>query len=355
MRYFLLWEKIKENGLLSKYKWVILLLSILLFISTYSILWFNSMLKPVDISNKNYIRYEVKNGSSARQVANEMKEKGLIKNALVFNWYSKYKKYDIKLKSGIYLLSPSMSSEEILKKIAEGKSEIQDKKVTIPEGVRLEQIAQILEENGIVTADTFLKEASVGKFQHKYEFLKEIPAEKSLEGFLFPDTYYLQPGKAPETYIDIFLKRFVQIYFEKNNLHERQKLIGMSTYDVVTLASIIEWEAKLDKERPIVSGVFHNRLNIGMPLQSCATVEYALNEHKEVLTLDDLEVDSPYNTYKHLGLPPGPIGSPGLSSLKAAVNPADVDFLYFVAKGDGTHLFAKTLEEHNINKNIVRK
>ena len=313
------------------------------------------MLSPVDISNENYIKYEVKSGSSSRQVASDLQEKGLIKSAFVFSIYSKYKNYDTKLKAGVYLLSPSMSTEEILAKIAGGKSENLDKKVTIPEGFNLQQIAEILEAKGIVTADAFIDAATVKNFQQKYEFLKELPPERSLEGFLFPDTYYFQQGKAPEYYIEIFLDRFTQIYFKNNRLDEKQKLIDMTTYDIVTLASIIEAEAKLDEERPIISGVFHNRLNIGMPLQSCATVEYALGEHKKVLTLKDLEIESPYNTYKYLGLPPGPICSPGLSSLKAAVNPAGVDYLYFVAKGDGSHLFAKTLAEHINNKNRVRQ
>jgi len=355
MGYYLFWERIKEKGIPYKFKGILLSFIFLFFALIFAIVWFNSMLAPADISNENYIKYEVKSGSSSRQVAKDLQEKGLIKNAFVFGLYSKYKNSDTKLKSGVYLLSPSMSSEDILAKIAGGKSENLDKKVTFPEGVNLKQIAKILETNGIVTADAFIDAAIVKNFQQNYDFLKELPPEQSLEGFLFPDTYYLQQGKSPEHYIEIFLNRFTQVYFENNKLDEKQKLLDMTTYEVVTLASIIEAEAKLDEERPIISGVFHNRLNIKMPLQSCATVEYALGEHKEVLTLKDLEVESPYNTYKYLGLPQGPIGSPGLSSLKAAVNPAEVDYLYFVAKGDGSHLFAKTLAEHNKNKSKVRQ
>ena len=129
--------------------------------------------------------------------------------------------------------------------------------------------------------------------------------------------------------------------------------IELTPYQVVTLASIVEAEAKLERERPIIAGVFHNRLKIGMPLQSCATVAYALGEHKEELSLADLEVNSPYNTYKVSDLPPGPIGAPGLSSMLAVANPASVDYLYFVAKGDGSHIFSKTYSEHLKAQTII--
>lgn len=358
MKLNLRYERIRENIIfihVFQYKKIIAILLFAVFSAVVGIVSFNLMLAPASTSDEYYIKYEVKSGSSSKQVANEMCEMGLIKNALAFNLYSKYKKYDVKLKSGVYLLSPSMSSHEILTKIAGGDTERLDKKITIPEGYNLEQIANILERHGIVASEEFLNAATVDNFKQKYNFLEGVPEGQTLEGFLFPDTYYLSQGKSVNSYIDTFLKRFKQIYFEDNKLDEQQRLLGMSIYDVVILASIIEAEAKLDEERPIISGVFHNRLKIGMPLQSCATVEYALSEHKESLTLKDLEVDSPYNTYKHGGLPPGPIGAPGLSSLQAAVNPEPVEYLYFVAKGDGSHLFAKTLKEHVNNKNKVNK
>ena len=142
------------------------------------------------------------------------------------------------------------------------------------------------------------------------------------------------------------LDRFENIYFGKVNPILKENKFEYTLYQIITLASIVEAESKLENERPVIAGVFYNRLKKGMPLQSCATIAYVLDEHKEILTLDDLEVDSLYNTYKNNGLPPGPIGSPGLSSIMAAVNPSKVDYLYFVAKGDGSHVFSKTYADH---------
>ena len=329
---------------------VIILLTI---VSGITLLWFNSMFYPKNAASKDIIEFEVTRGSTANELAAKMQDLGIIKNQYVFRLNAKFKGKDDKIKTGKYHLSPSMSPEKILDKLVKGGSINEDIKVTIPEGSTLKTIAAIFSEKGLISEEDFFSSMQIDKFKEKYSFLKDFPPNATLEGFLFPDTYFLPPGKNPEFYIDILLKRFEDIYFKQVDSAVKQNKIELSLYQVVTLASIVEAEAKVDSERPIISAVFHNRLKKGMPLQSCATVAYALGEHKEELSLDDLEVDSPYNTYKVNHLPPGPIGAPGLSSMLAVANPAEVDYLYFVAKGDGTHIFSKTYSEHRKAQSII--
>ncbi|NLZ54684.1 MAG: endolytic transglycosylase MltG [Thermoanaerobacteraceae bacterium] len=321
--------------------------------SVLTLIWFKSMLYPKNAANTSFIEFEVTRGSTANQLAEKMQEQGIIKNQFVFRLYAKFSGKDDKIKTGKYYLSPSMSPEKILDKLVKGESINEDIKVTIPEGSTLKNIAAIFTEKGLISEEDFFKSLQIDNFRDKYSFINDFPPNATLEGFLFPDTYLLPPGKNAEFYIDILLKRFNDIYFNKVDSVIKENKIEYTPYQIVTLASIIEAEAKLESERPIIAGVFHNRLKIGMPLQSCATVAYALGEHKEELSLADLEVNSPYNTYKVSGLPPGPIGAPGLSSMLAVANPANVDYLYFVAKGDGSHVFSKTYSEHRKAQAII--
>ncbi|MDD4239695.1 MAG: endolytic transglycosylase MltG, partial [Desulfotomaculaceae bacterium] len=178
--------------------------------------------------------------------------------------------------------------------------------------------------------------------------------EKRLEGYLFPDTYSFNIGESESIIVETMLKRFdremAELGFEA--LAEEN---GISLHQAVTIASLVEREAKADEERPLIAGVIYNRLNISMPLQIDATIQYALGENKPEIYYKDLEVDSPYNTYRNYGLPPGPIAMPGRASLLAAVNPADTDYLYYVAKPDGSHAFATTLAQHNVNKEMYQQ
>jgi len=326
---------------------------IFIMIPVLTLIWFKSMLSPKNIANTILVEFEVTSGSTAKQLAAKMQDQGIIKNQFVFKLYAKLSGKDNKIKTGKYYLSPSMSPEKILDKLVKGENINEDIKVTIPEGSTLKTIAAIFSEKGLVSEEDFFKSLHIDKFKYKYSFLKDFPPNSTLEGFLFPDTYLLPPGKNAEFYIDILLKRFKDVYFNKVDSVIKENKIEYTPYQVVTLASIVEAEAKLESERPIIAGVFHNRLKIGMPLQSCATVAYALGEHKEELSFADLEVNSPYNTYKVSDLPPGPIGAPGLSSMLAVANPASVDYLYFVAKGDGSHIFSKTYSEHLKAQTII--
>lgn len=335
-------------------KKITLITFILITLTVLTVMWFKSMLRPKNAADKTFIEFEVSSGISANQLAVNMQEQGIIKNQFVFKLYAKLNGKDAAIKSGKYYLSPSMTPEKILDKLVKGDVVNDDIKVTIPEGSTLNTIAEILSEKGLISKEDFSDCLEIENFKEKYSFLRDFPPNAGLEGFLFPDTYFLPPGKNADFYIEMLLKRFEDVYFSKVDMILKENQIEYTPYQIVTLASIIEAEAKLESERPIIAGVFYNRLEKGMPLQSCATIEYVLDEHKEVLSLDDLKIDSPYNTYKINGLPPGPIGAPGLSSMLVAVNPAKVDYLYFVAKGDGAHIFSRTYAEHLNAQNKIQ-
>jgi len=179
--------------------------------------------------------------------------------------------------------------------------------------------------------------------------LKELPAKKNnLEGYLFPDTYYPGSDSGPDKIVQMMLQNFEQV-MERNDYISKARSKGLNLNEAVTVASMVEREARVESERPIIAGVIYNRLKAGMPLQIDATVQYALGKQKEKLLYKDLEINSPYNTYKISGLPPGPIANPGWPSLKAAIEPEKNNYLYYCAKPDGSHAFSRTLAEHNRN------
>lgn len=291
-------------------------------------------------------------GISAKGISATLEKQGIIKNADVFYIYGKLTNKIPKIQAGNYMLSSSMTVPEIMDKLSSGKAKIDTVRFTIPEGFELRQIADRLEADGLIDKDKFY--ASIEKADFNYEFVKAVPdRENKLEGYLFPDTYEVYKDSSEQVIIDRMLNRFNQVFTEE--YRKRAEELNMSVDDVIILASIIEREAKLDKERKIISAVFHNRLKKNMKLQSCATVQYLLKEQKEVLTFKDLEVKSPYNTYMYEGLPKGPIASPGAKSIEAALYPDDVDYLYFVANKDGSHVFTRTFQEHLNAQNKIRQ
>jgi UPF0755 protein len=281
-----------------------------------------------------------------------LENENAVKDGFVFELYCKLNKKADKLKAGKYSINNSMGVPAIAEVIVSGKALIDTVKFTIPEGYNLAQIVEKLNSLGVVGSDKL--QSALKTENYKYEFLRQIPdRENKLEGYLFPDTYEIYKDTTAEAIIDKMLQRFDSVFTEE--YRNRAKEMNMTMDQVVTLASIIEREAKLDSERKTISAVFHNRLKKNMMLQSCATVQYLLKEQKEVLTYKDLEIESPYNTYKHAGLPPGPIASPGLKSIEAALYPEDVDYLYFVTKGDGSHIFTKTYSEHLNAQNKMKQ
>lgn len=284
-------------------------------------------------------------GSSTRQIAEMLSERGLIKNDFIFIIYSRITGHDTKFQAGDYLLRDSLSLPEIVEKLSKG--EVQAISFTIPEGYTVEQIAEVLAAKGLVEKKEFLKLAKEGDFA--YPFINRHEDVKyALEGYLFPDTYRVSTNSSAEEIIHMMLKRFQQVYDENARL--KAKEMGLTDPEVITIASLIEKEAKTDRDRYLISGVIYNRLEQGMKLQIDATIQYILGQPKTRLTYKDLEISSPYNTYLISGLPPGPIASPGQAAIEAALNPERTNYLFYVAKSDGSHVFSETLEEHNAAK-----
>ncbi|MDR7870038.1 MAG: endolytic transglycosylase MltG [Tissierellaceae bacterium] len=308
--------------------------------------YFNKSLGPVSLTDNKDITVEVLAGSSTDIIAKQLYENNLIHNELIFKVKVKELGVGSSLKAGKYTLNKSMDIVEIIETLNKGVKSGNTARFTIPEGYELEQVANKLSNEGIVDYTRFMELSSdKSNFQDKFEFLNELDEGQSLEGFLFPSTYEIFTGSSEKEIIDKMLAEFEKVY--ESEIKSKLDEFDFTLNEAVTLASIVEREGKLDSERPIMSGVFHNRLDIGMSLQSCATVQYILGERKEVLTTQETQIQSPYNTYINQGLPPGPIASPGKASLVAAVNPADVDYLFFVLTGsDGSHTFTKTYNEH---------
>ena len=288
----------------------------------------------------------VEPGMSVSHVATRLEQEGLIRDARWFKLYARYREVDSKIKVGRYPLAAGQTIDEILATLVSGKGGTEQ--VTIPEGLTINEIAVILHEKIEVDSTVFLELARDPKF------VADLGIESpDLEGYLFPNTYKFYRGMAPDLVIREMTGLYHHIMTPENR--EKAKEMEMSIHDVMTLASIIEREAQLASERDTISGVFHNRLRIGRRLESCATVQYILGEPKAVLLEKDLRIPSPYNTYLHAGLPPGPICSPGAAAINAALNPAVVPYLYFVARGDGGHIFSRSNREHVNAKNRIKR
>ncbi len=333
-------------------KKLILLILIMTVVSLVSCSAVKESLKePVDPNDSNDYTFVVKEGDTWGDVAGKLSEQKLVANSLIVKDYVEENDLSNRLQPGTYTVKKSMSLSEIVAILTKPTIEKEAVTVTIPEGLENKAIATILEESGAIkSADRFLELLANEDFD--YDFLNGADKKTYLEGYLFPDTYEFYKYTDEKEVIDRLLARFDEIY--NDELRARAKELGFSDNEVITLASIIQREAKASNEFPIVSSVFHNRIKQDMKLQACSTVQYVIEERKDVLTNDDIAIDSPYNTYLYTGLPPAPISSVGEVAIKAALYPEDTEYLFFVVqnKGDGSHYFAKTYEEHleNINK-----
>lgn len=311
-----------------------------------SFTYYKKSLEPVSSMDKQSIDVEIPSGSSSQDIGEILESNNLIKNKWVFLF--KVKTLDTKgsLKAGNYNLNKSMDLDQIVDSLVKGGKSGNTVRFTIPEGYELEDTAKKLSKEDIVNYDKFIELTKDKKnFEEEFVFLKQLDDGQSLEGFLFPSTYEIYEKHSEEDIVKRMLQGFERVY--KKDIEEALKTNNLDLNEIITLASIVEREAKLDSERRTISGVFHNRLDIGMTLGSCATVQYILGERKTVLTNAETRIDSPFNTYINKGLPPAPIASPGEKSLLAAINPEDVDYLYFTLTGaDGSHTFTKTYEEH---------
>lgn len=275
--------------------------------------------------------------TGAFDIAHALKEAHVIRSRVAFLAVAVARGTQRRLLAGEYEFAPGLSLLEVVRRIEQGKGMVNQ--VTIPEGFAARQIAELLHEKGLVDQTRFMALLQDRQLLQQYGI-----AGPSLEGYLFPDTYRLVEGLREETIIGLMAQRFAEVFGPKERA--RAMAMKMSVTEVVTLASLIEREAKADEERPLISSVFHNRLRLGMPLQSDPTVLYGLARFNGKITKANLRAPSPYNTYVHRGLPPGPIANPGRASMTAALYPASSGYLYFVSKNDGTHVFSNTLREH---------
>jgi UPF0755 protein len=299
--------------------------------------------------------FTVQPGETTGTVAGRLAERGLILDAELFRLYMRYRGIDRGLEAGDYELSTSMSMAEIAEKLQRAWAD--EVVVTIPEGWRMEQIAELLSEQLGIPTQEFLELARVGSYRHA--FLNDRPDEATLEGYLFPDTYRL-PAEGEASAL---IMRMLDNFGQRLTLQMRRDMTaqGLSLFDIVTLASIVEREGVVKGELPLIAGVYRNRLAQGMKLDADPTVQYAMGFQpdtgqwwKRPMRLEEYGlVDSPYNTYLYRGLPPGPICNPGLASIEAAIYPEESDYLFFVRNDvadDGTHVFARTLGEHESNR-----
>lgn len=311
---------------------------------------FEFQLRPAGSKNENFNseRFEISSGSSARQIAASLAEKKLIRSQAAFYFAARFpllvfEKEPVVMKSGVYLVSSAMSAREIIMLFNSGRQEYI--RTVIPEGLTLKKIAEVLEEKGVCRKDDFISEARNPENLEKYRIYAS-----DFQGFLFPDTYNFTPGMSAQKVLFMMADNFFE---HVNEIPEFKEKSPDEFYPALVLASIVEREYRTASEAPLIASVFANRIKDGSGLYSCATIEYIITEiqgrpHPDVITYDDLKINSPYNTYKWAGLPPGPISNPGMVALKAAAEPAETDYRFFVLKGDGsgTHNFTRTQMEH---------
>ncbi|RJQ35923.1 endolytic transglycosylase MltG [Candidatus Microgenomates bacterium] len=294
-------------------------------------LWWFLGLKAVNTSNKNQVIFVVQKGKGVREIANKLKQEELIKDPVVFFLLIKKLGLDGKIQAGDFRLSPSMSAQDIANALTHGTV---DEWITIPEGKRADEIADMLK-------------AKIPTYEESWRDLLN-----KNEGYLFPDTYLIPKDTDINLILSIMKNNFEKKIASIPNIDKS----NLSKKEIITVASLVEREAKLAKDRPLVASVILNRYDISMPLQIDATIQYALGFQKsentwwkKALTITDLKIDSPYNTYLHTGLPPTPIANPGFEVINSVVNPAQTDYLYYISDSTGQNHYAKTLNEHNAN------
>jgi UPF0755 protein len=319
-------------------KTFIRILAILFIAAAGVFIWLNS---PLLHTIKN-VEFKVNAGDSALSAGARLHKAGLIRDRKFFAGLCLITGNSHRLQKGLYLLNDNMSALEILYVIAHGK--VYTVRVTIPEGFAVRQIAETLEDKKLISSrqDFITRALAKNNLSKKFSFLKG----PNLEGFLFPDTYDFSKTVSIEEILVTMVQHFSNEIITPNRPAIRTN--SHPLYDLLKLASIVEKEAKVDMEKHIVAQVYFKRLKKNMTLGSCPTIAYAVGKFKgQHLSLRDLAVDSPFNTYFNNGLPPTPVSNPGTSAFRAVLQPAPTDYLYFVSKNDGTHYFSKTLKEHN--------
>ena len=284
------------------------------------------------------LAFTVVPGQAFNSIADSLYQGGIIDDTRKFKLFARLKGYDKRIKAGEYRLSSVLSPKQVLEIMVSGKVALH--RLTIPEGYNLYQIAELVAKVGLTKAPDFVQAVTESGTVQSLG----VDAD-TLEGYLFPDTYHFPKGLPAIDIAKTMVNRFGEVFL--NEWYDRARQLNWSVHQVVTMASIIEKETGAAFERPLIASVFHNRLAKNMRLSSDPTVIYGIKDFDGNLTRKHLTTPTPYNTYRHKGLPPGPIANPGVASLEAALYPAETDYLYFVSKKDGTHQFSTNLREHN--------
>ncbi|SOC36372.1 endolytic transglycosylase MltG [Ureibacillus acetophenoni] len=329
---------------------IVLIIGIVVF-AGYS--YVKSALEPVDPNSTTAIEVEIPIGSSLTTIANTLHENGIIKDARIFKYYTKFKN-ESDFQAGNYTMTKSMTLDEIIESLKTGKVYREPVfTLTVPEGLTLEQIAKVIEKNTKFSADEFMTKVTDEKFiQDMIGTYPETITEEvlegnirySLEGYLYPATYsFYDENPSLDEIVTTMISQTADVVKGYNELLEEKQ---MTVHQLLTFASLLEEEATAQTDRETIASVFYNRIKIDMPLQTDPTVLYALGSHKDRVLYEDLKVESPYNTYVINGLPPGPIANAGKTSIEAALNPTNTEYLYFLADKEGINHFAKTYEEH---------
>ena len=277
---------------------------------------------------------------NAKDVGAMLATRGIIGNRYTFWAKAKLLGYEDKFKTGSYAFNRNMETDDVLEMLLNGSSEVF--KFTIPEGFTVKEIAKRLDKSGIASEKEFLK---LAENYAPYNYMKKSKyAHYRAEGFLFPDTYVIDTDATCEDIMDMMSRDFDNRLTDE--MRRRAERMNLSVYELITLASLVEKEARFDEDRPIIAQVFLKRLDLNMPLQSDATLQYLMDAPKEDVSIEDTKIDSPYNTYQNAGLPPGPVANPGLDAIEAVLYPAETDYLYFVADRDGHNHYSYTYDEH---------
>ncbi|GAA0484139.1 endolytic transglycosylase MltG [Alkalibacterium sp. s-m-22] len=333
---------------------ILIILLIILVVSGYH--YYTTSLEPLEAESNEDVPVEIPIGSSRTDIARILEENNIIRSAFVFNYHLRFTGEE-GFQAGYYLFSPSMSTDEIVTYLQEGGTPITEEstgRLTIPEGYTIEQVAIVVENQTEYTIEEFFElveddaflEASAERYPQLLEGALDLREETlyTLEGYLYPATYEVFADTTLEELVTQMLGRMNQVmeqYYAE--IEERETTV----HEILTMASFIEREGITYEDRELISGVFYNRLEINMPLQTDVSVTYALGEHQERITYDDLEVDSPYNLYKHRGLGPGPVNNPDEESIRASMNPAETDYMFFLADLSTRKIyFSETYEQH---------
>ncbi|TSC78896.1 MAG: UPF0755 protein [Candidatus Peregrinibacteria bacterium Gr01-1014_25] len=313
-------------------------------------LWMRAALGPADIHSQAREIVEIPRGFSTEQIADLLEERGVIRSSLAFRLYATWKGLDARLQAGSFVLDPSLTIRELLEALTSGVAS--EGAVTIPEGFAVADIDALLTSKKLIDVGTLMRCAQTCDVS-SFDFL---PSSKALaerggriEGYLFPDTYFvIREGFTPQAFLDRLLATFNERVVR--DMKREIAASGRSLHQIVTMASLVEEEAASDEERPVIAGILWKRLDNGVVLGVDASVRYILGKSQNALTAADLDVDSPYNIRKRKGLPPGPIASPGLASIRAALAPEQSEFWYYLHDANGNIHYAGTNEEHNENR-----